>query len=174
MRIAVISDTHFPQRGPALPPLCDQCLASADLIVHAGDLCDLRTLGSIRDVGPPVIAVHGNVDDANVRAQLPRETEFEVGGRRIAVVHDAGAAAGRLSRLRRQFPAAGVVIFGHSHVPLIEQGADGFLILNPGSPTDRRRQAVHTMAELIVGPGFALRATIIPLDDAAGTPRQND
>jgi putative phosphoesterase len=174
VRVAVISDTHFPQRGPGLPPPCTERLASADLIVHAGDLCDLRALGSLRDIGPPVIAVHGNVDDADVRAQLPRETEFDVDGVRVAVVHDAGLAAGRLSRLRRQFPAAGVVIFGHSHVPLIEQGADGFLILNPGSPTDRRRQAVHTMAELIVEPGYALRATIIPLDDTAGIPRQND
>jgi uncharacterized protein len=174
MRIAVISDTHFPQRGPDLPPLCAERLASTDLIVHAGDLCDVHALGSIREIGPPVIAVHGNVDDADVCAQLPGETEFDVDGVRIAVVHDAGAASGRLSRLRRKFPAADVVIFGHSHVPLIEHGDGGFLILNPGSPTDRRRQAVCTMAELIVRPGYAARATIIPLDDTPRVPGQND
>ena len=174
MRIAVVSDTHFPQRGPDLPRSCLDRLATADLIVHAGDHCDLDALGRIRQIGPPVIAVHGNVDDAYVRAQLPRELEFDADGTRIGVVHDAGAAAGRLNRLRRQFPAAGVVIFGHSHIPLIHHGDGGFVILNPGSPTDRRRHAVHTMAELVITPGAPARAAIIPLDGADGTPPQND
>ena len=145
MLIAVISDTHFPGRGSALPAACREAIARADLVIHAGDLADLDALNHVRSIGTPLMAVHGNVDDAAVRARLPEAASIEVDGLRLAVVHDGGPEAGRLERLRRWFPEADAVIFGHSHIPSHQAGPDGFFILNPGSPTDRRRQPVHTM-----------------------------
>ncbi len=145
VRIAVIADTHLPRRGPGLPPACLARLAGADLIVHAGDLSDMATLHLLRGLGPPVVAVHGNVEDRAVRAALPETATVEAGGLLIGVVHDAGPERGRLLRMRRRFPEAGGVVFGHSHIPLHEAADDGFQIFNPGSPTDRRRQARHTM-----------------------------
>jgi putative phosphoesterase len=92
-----------------------------------------------------VLAVYGNVDDAELRAVLPETAMVEAHGTRIAVIHDAGAARGRLERLRKMFPDADAVVFGHSHIPLHERDADGFQIFNPGSPTERRRSPGHTM-----------------------------
>src|SRR5689334_10034546 len=138
MLIAVISDTHFPGRGSALPASCREAVARADLVVHAGDFADLDALNHVRSIGTPLVAVHGNVDDAAVRARLPEAASVEVDGLRLAVVHDGGPEAGRLERLRRWFPEVDAVIFGHSHIPFHQAAADGFFILNPGSPTDRR------------------------------------
>jgi len=174
MRIAIVSDTHFPGRGRTLPEACRARLVTADLILHAGDHCDADALAVLRQLGPPLISVHGNVDDAVVRRQLPRETVFDAEGVRIGMVHDAGSAVGRSDRLRRLFPGADVVVFGHSHIPVIERADDGFLILNPGSPTDRRRQPVHTMAELLITPGATVDAAIVPLDRLGGGGQQND
>lgn len=152
MRIAVISDTHMPARGRMLPSACHERLVGADLIVHAGDLSDMATLAALRGLGPPLVAVHGNVDDRQVRAALPTSAEVEIAGLRLGVVHDGGSEQGRLRRLRARFPDADLVVFGHSHIPL-HQVAESFQILNPGSPTDRRRQPRHTMAEILVGDG---------------------
>jgi putative phosphoesterase len=149
VRIAVVSDTHMPGRGP-LPGACLRRLAAADAIVHAGDVSDPATLALLRGLGPPLVGVHGNVDQPAVRAALPATAELEVDGRRIAVIHDAGPEAGRLARMRRRFPDADGVVFGHSHIPLLERAPDGFFILNPGSPTDRRRQPRHSMAEITI------------------------
>lgn len=168
MRVAVISDTHMPDRGSALPPACRARLAAADLVIHAGDHRDLAALRRLRAVGPPVVAVHGNVDDDAVRAALPATAEVEVAGALIAVVHDAGPQAGRLARMRRRFPRAAAVVFGHSHIPLLEVSDDGFAILNPGSPTDRRRQPRHSMAELVVEAGALRETRFWAVDDPAG------
>ena len=119
-------------------------LKAADLIVHAGDLMRLSVLRELEAYGP-VAAVHGNVDDEEVRQSLPAVATVEASGARIAVIHDAGPAKGRLARLRRRFPDADAVIFGHSHIPLYERAEDGFQIFNPGSPTERRRAPHHTM-----------------------------
>jgi len=142
--IAVISDTHLPRGGRRLPEECVGRLKAADVIVHAGDLSRLSVLRELEGYGQ-VVAVCGNVDDAAVRAALPETAAVRAGGARIAVVHDAGPAGGRLARLRRRFPEADAVIFGHSHLPLHERGPDGFQIFNPGSPTERRRAPRHTM-----------------------------
>ena len=144
MRIAVISDTHMPRGARRLPETCVQQLREADLIVHAGDLKRLAVLRELESYAS-VVAVHGNVDDAEVKAALPAVASVDAGGVRITVVHDAGPAKGRLARLRRRFPDADAVVFGHSHIPLHEQAADGFQIFNPGSPTERRRAPAHTM-----------------------------
>ncbi len=145
MEIAVISDTHLPRGPRALPDGCVERLRAADLIIHAGDFSGSEILEELKGLGP-VIGVHGNTDDALLRAALPESASIPVGeGCQIAVVHDAGPAQGRLRRLRARFPQADAVIFGHSHIPLHERARDGFQIFNPGSPTDRRRQPRHTM-----------------------------
>jgi putative phosphoesterase len=144
MLIAIISDTHLPRGNRQLPAGCTERLRAADLIVHAGDFATLPVLHELRSLGD-VVAVHGNVDDREVRAELPATAEFEADGVTVAVVHDAGARLGRVRRLRQRFPSARAVIFGHSHIPLREQSPDGFQIFNPGSPTDRRRAPHHTM-----------------------------
>jgi uncharacterized protein len=144
MQIAIVSDTHMPRRGRTLPDACVQRLRDADLILHAGDLITLDVLAELRSFGD-VVAVHGNVDDALVRAALPGTAVVEAQGWWIAIVHDAGPAVGRLRRMRARFPEADAVVFGHSHLPLHERAADGFQIFNPGSPTERRRAPRHTM-----------------------------
>jgi uncharacterized protein len=146
-RLAIIADTHLPRGSRALPASCVYRLRAADLIVHAGDFVARAAYDELVALGSPVVAVHGNQDDAELRALLPDERVIEAAGARIGLVHDAGAARGRLERMRRRFPDCGAVIFGHSHIPLHETAADGFQIFNPGSPTDRRRQPDHTMGE---------------------------
>jgi uncharacterized protein len=144
VRIAVISDTHLPRGTRRLPEACVERLKGADLIVHAGDLMRAAVLRELESYGR-VVAVHGNVDDAELRAVLPAVATVQADGATIALVHDAGPAKGRLARMRRRFPQADAVVFGHSHIPLHEHDSDGFQIFNPGSPTERRRAPAHTM-----------------------------
>jgi uncharacterized protein len=142
--VAVVADTHLPRGSRAIPRACLERLASADLIVHAGDFVAANALRDLEALGPPVAGVHGNVDDHELRGELPAERVVELDGARVGLVHDAGPARGRLARMRRRFPAVDAVVFGHSHIPLHE--ADhGFQIFNPGSPTERRRSPRHTM-----------------------------
>jgi putative phosphoesterase len=157
--VAIISDTHLPRGDRRLPETCVERLRDADLILHAGDFTAASVLAEIEALGPPVAAVHGNADSAELRARLPTTRVVEAAGVRIGMVHDAGPAAGRLQRMRRRFPDADAVVFGHSHIPLHEHDArhaadlGSFQIFNPGSPTDRRRQPRHTMGIARVGGG---------------------
>jgi hypothetical protein len=162
VEIAIISDTHLPRGSRALPEVCVERLKAADLIVHAGDFSRPEVLEELKEFGS-VIAVHGNTDDALLRAALPESAVIPLAERTLAVIHDAGPAAGRLRRLRARFPGADAVVFGHSHIPLHEQAPDGFQIFNPGSPTDRRRQPRHTMGLCHVR-GGGLEFELIPLD----------
>ena len=148
MRLAIVSDTHMPRGSRALPDACIERLRDAEAILHCGDFMTADVLHDFRSFGPPVHAVHGIVDDPAVRMRLPTVRTVEAGGARIALTHDGGAAAGRLERLRRRFPDADAVVFGHSHLPLHES-KDGFQIFNPGSPTERRRAPSHTMGHAI-------------------------
>jgi putative phosphoesterase len=136
--IAVVADTHLPKGDRRLPTRCIDLIGSAEAVIHAGDFFAASALEELRSLCPVVHAVHGNVDEPALRNALPESLEIEVGPRSLAVIHDAGPAKGRLARLRRRFPAADAVIFGHSHMPLHEE-LDGFQIFNPGSPTERRR-----------------------------------
>jgi putative phosphoesterase len=164
LRLAIVSDTHLPRGGRALPDACVARLRAADLILHAGDFVAADVLADLRAIGPPVEAVHGNVDDPVLRRMLPSARMVKVGGARIAMLHDAGAADGRLARMQRRFPEADAVVFGHSHIPLHERDrATGFQIFNPGSPTDRRRQPTHTMGEARVGEDGEVRFELIDL-----------
>jgi hypothetical protein len=162
VEIAIISDTHLPRGSRALPEVCVERLKAADLIVHAGDFSRPEVLEELKEFGS-VIAVHGNTDDALLRAALPESAVIPLAERTLAVIHDAGPAAGRLRRLSARFPGADAVVFGHSHIPLHEQAPDGFQIFNPGSPTDRRRQPRHTMGLCHVRSG-GLEFELIPLD----------
>ncbi len=163
MVIAVISDTHLPRGSRRLPDACVERIAAADLLLHAGDIIDAATLRELEGIGPPVAAVLGNQDSDELSRELPVERIVEAAGARIAMVHDAGPRPGRFERLRRTFgDRADAVVFGHSHLPLHEEH-EGFQILNPGSPTDRRRSPNHTMAVGTVAEG-ALRFELVDLD----------
>ena len=159
MLIAVIADTHLPRGSRRIPDACVERIRSADLVIHAGDVTTPEALAEIESLGTPVRAVHGNVDSEELRRALPEALEIDAEGARIAVVHDAGPSRGRLARMRLRFPDADAVVFGHSHIPLheVEAGTPseprGFQIFNPGSPTDRRRQPVHTMGMALAREG---------------------
>ena len=155
MLVAVIADTHMPRAARRLPDGCLARLRAADLILHAGDVVTPAVLDEIEALGPPVAAVHGNMDSPELTRRLPAERIVDAAGARIALLHDAGPARGRLTRLRRRFPDADAVVFGHSHIPLHE-AAGGFQIFNPGSPTERRRQPRHTMGIARIDGGRAV------------------
>jgi len=161
MQIAIVSDTHMPRGARAIPPDCLERCAGADAILHAGDLSDVSVLDLLRELGPPVHAIHGNVDSAAVRALLPARRELTLGAVRVGMTHIPGPARGRLERLRADFPGCDAVIFGHTHMP--EHGElDGFQIFNPGSPTERRRAPVHTMGlATIEGPRISFELQVL-------------
>ena len=162
MRVVVVSDTHAPRFWKACPPGLKPHLRRAELILHAGDVCVASVLDTLADYAP-VRVVLGNNDGADVAAWGATETaEFEVDGLRVAMIHDSGPRDGRLARLRRRFPAANLVVFGHSHIPMDISGG-GLRILNPGSPTDKRRQPAATFATLSIADGVIHRAKIIAL-----------
>jgi uncharacterized protein len=147
--VGVIADTHMtagPTKGRrSLPAACVERLAGCELILHAGDVMTENALAEIEAIGPPVQAVLGNVDAFELRRRLPPERVIALpGDAKLAMVHDAGPAAGRIARLRLRFPDADAVVFGHSHLPLHEREGD-FQIFNPGSPTERRRAPHHSM-----------------------------
>jgi putative phosphoesterase len=149
--IAVIADTHMPKGRRALPDECMARIRAADALIHVGDFSAASVLAELRELCPVVLGVHGNVDDAELRRELPETLSLEVGGRTVALVHDAGPRQGRLRRLRARFPEADAVVFGHSHLPLHEE-EDGFQIFNPGSPTERRRAPEASMGLLHAEP----------------------
>lgn len=144
MRLAIISDTHMPRGARSIPDECLERCREADAILHAGDLISVSVLDLLRELGPAVHAVHGNVDGEAVRRVLPARVERDFDGVRIGMTHDAGPAGGRLERMRAAFPRCDAVIFGHTHMP-DHRSHDGFQIFNPGSPTERRRAPAHTM-----------------------------
>ena len=142
-RIAVIADTHLPRGSRRLPDACVRELERADLIVHAGDFTAAAVVHELERYAP-VEAVHGNMDEPELRQALPERRVVEVEGAHIGVVHIPGARAGREERLVTWFPGCDAVVYGHTHVPQLEQH-HGVWILNPGSPTERRRAQAHSM-----------------------------
>jgi uncharacterized protein len=147
MLLAVIADTHLPRGARVLPEACVARLRAADVILHAGDLVSAAFLSELRSLGPPVHAVAGNMDEPALRETLPQELVVEAGEARIGMVHIPGPAAGREARLLARFPTCQAIVYGHTHVPQVERFG-GAWILNPGSPTERRRAPTHTMIEL--------------------------
>ena len=162
MKIVAISDTHGPRRWKSCPPRVAGYLRGADLILHAGDVCTAAVLDELAGFAP-VHAVLGNNDGPDVAAWgAPETLDLDLGGLKVSMIHDSGPSAGRLRRMRRRFPGAGLVVFGHSHIPL-DESADGLRIFNPGSPTDRRRQPHGTIGLLTVAGGRLEQARIVPV-----------
>jgi uncharacterized protein len=160
MRVAVLSDTHAPRRWKVCPPAVAAQLDSADVILHAGDICTVDVLAELAHWAP-VHAVRGNNDGQQIAEWgVPETLLLTLDGLRVAMIHDSGSATGRGGRLCRRFPDADLVVFGHSHVPM-DATQDGLRIFNPGSPTDRRRQPQGTMGVLDIRDGQLVRARII-------------
>jgi putative phosphoesterase len=162
MKVVVLSDTHSPPRWKQCPPAVAEQLRGADLILHAGDVCTADVLVELGSFAP-VQAVLGNNDSAEVAEWgAPEILEMELDGLKIGMLHDSGQAAGRIQRMRRRFPDANLVIFGHSHIPMDAEAGD-FRIFNPGSPTDKRRQPYGTLGVLEISDGRLAQARIVPL-----------
>ena len=143
-RLLLISDTHIPGRARTLPDAVRREADAADLIVHAGDWVAASVLGDLRDHGD-VLGVYGNNDGDDLRAVLPEIARREIEGVRVAVVHETGQKQRREERMDAAFPDADLLVFGHSHIPWDTTSPSGMRLLNPGSPTDRRRQPHHTL-----------------------------
>jgi len=161
--LALIADTHIRGGLPLLSRRFLDLVAGCEFVIHAGDMADRSAYDELCAIGPPVVAVRGNVDDPALAAVLPEVEHVTLAACTIGVIHDAGPSRGRLERMRRRFPSARAVVFGHSHVPLHEVAPDGFQIFNPGSPTRRRRQPRHTIGLATVD-GATISFEIVPLD----------
>ena len=158
MKVVVISDTHMPTRAKVLPRALLADLEGADLILHAGDLATVDVLNMLREHAP-VHAVHGNVDEPELRRVLPRRTKVDLGGRTVGLVHGDSPSLPTVQRARAEFVDEGVdaIVFGHSHKPLLRR-EDGVLLFNPGSPTDRRAQPRFSYGRMWLDDTGALQA----------------
>lgn len=162
MLVAAIADTHLPRGARRIPDACLERLRAADLILHAGDLSTAQVLEELQALGPPVHAVFGNADTPEVRELLPKELVVEAGGARIGMAHVPGPHAGHEERLAKRFPGCDAVVYGHTHLPEVTRHGRVW-ILNPGSPTERRRAPRHTMLVLEIEAG-RIRPELVVLD----------
>ncbi|MDA0632373.1 metallophosphoesterase family protein [Nonomuraea sp. MCN248] len=159
MKVVVLADTHAPRHWRSCPPRVAELLGDADVILHAGDVCVPSVIAELSAYAP-VHVVKGNNDGPDLDA--PETLELDLEGLRVALIHDSGPAKGRMARMRRRFPDAGLVVFGHSHIPL-DASEGGLRIFNPGSPTDRRRQPHGTVGVLRIADGALVEAEIVPV-----------
>ena len=153
MKLLLISDTHLPARARELPPQVWAEVAAADVVVHAGDWVEVALLDELEERSKRLIGVYGNNDGPTLRARLPEVARAELAGVRLAVIHETGAKQGREQRCDAQFPDTDVLVFGHSHIPWDTVTPSGMRLLNPGSPTDRRRQPYCTYQTAFVREG---------------------
>lgn len=166
VRVLVVADTHLAGSNlDRMPPEVWDLADRADVVLHAGDITDPSVLDAFVERAP-LHAVLGN-NDQTMHGQLPTELRLELGGVALAMVHDAGPAAGRARRMRRRFPEAQVVVFGHSHQPMSTATDEHLLLFNPGSPTQRRRQPVHTVGWLELRGGVIATADIVEVGPLA-------
>jgi len=140
MRLLLMSDTHVPTRARDLPARLWDEVDAADVVVHAGDWMTLGLYESLRARSKRLVACWGNNDGDDLRAVLPEVAEVTLDGLRFAVVHETGQKQGRERRMAAAYPDTDVLVFGHSHIPWDTTADTGLRLLNPGSPTDRRRQ----------------------------------
>jgi uncharacterized protein len=150
MRLLLVADTHVPKRARELPEQVWQAVDRADVVFHAGDWVEEPLLDELEARAGRLVAVYGNNDGPALRRRLPEVAEVDLEGLRFAVVHETGAAQGRERRCAQRFPEADVLVFGHSHIPWDSTASTGLRLLNPGSPTDRRRQPYCTYLTLTV------------------------
>ena len=182
-RLLLISDTHVPARARRLPDQVWRAIDEADLVVHAGDWVDVATLDALEARAQRLVGVFGNNDGAALQARLPEFARFELEGLRFGVVHETGPATGRELRMDAAYaglgsgatagdqagsglgrPAIDVLVFGHSHIPWDSTTPRGIRLLNPGSPTDRRRQPAYTMTTALADAGELREVVLVPVE----------
>lgn len=153
MRLVLMSDTHLPSRARDLPPALWAAVDAAAVVVHAGDWTSEELLDRLEARAARLVGVFGNNDHGALRERLPEVARVELGGLRFAVVHETGAKEGRERRADVAFPDTDVLVFGHSHIPWDSVSPNGLRLLNPGSPTDRRRMPHATFLTATVSDG---------------------
>ena len=163
-RLLLLADTHVPKRARALPPQVWNAVDAADLVIHAGDWVDPLLLDELQRRSSALVGVWGNNDGDELRRRLPEVARTTVDGIRIAVVHETGPAAGRESRCDAAYPDTDLLVFGHSHIPWDSVTPGGLRLLNPGSPTDRRRQPRCTMMTVLVDAGELTAVEVVPVE----------
>lgn len=159
----MISDTHVPKRARTLAEQVLSAVDAADVVIHAGDWVDAATLDVLEERSRRLIGVWGNNDGPELRGRLPEVARVDLGGLRFAVVHETGPAAGRETRADREYPDTDVLVFGHSHIPWDTVSPAGLRLLNPGSPTDRRRQPECTYLTASVADGALTDVRLVPV-----------
>lgn len=152
VRLLLIADTHVPKRARRLPEQVWREVESADLVVHAGDWVVPELLDELQERSSRLLACYGNNDGPELRRRLPEVARAVVEGVRVGVVHETGQSRGRDARMRAAYPDLDLLVFGHSHIPW-DSGIDGLRLLNPGSPTDRRREPHCTYMTLTLEDG---------------------
>jgi uncharacterized protein len=152
MHVLLLADTHLPVRARTLPAQVWDAVASVDLVVHAGDWVSVALLDELEERAAGLLGCYGNNDGPELRRRLPEVATAELEGVRVGVVHETGQRQGRERRMRAAFPDLDLLVFGHSHIPWDTSG-DGLRLLNPGSPTDRRRQPFCTYLTLRLAGG---------------------
>ncbi len=160
MRLLLIADTHVPKRARDLPARVWDEVAQADVVIHAGDWVAPDLLDGLEARATRLIACWGNNDGDALRERLPERADATLAGVRFTVVHETGASSGREARMSRLYPDSDVLVFGHSHIPWDTTTSTGLRLLNPGSPTDRRRQPFCTYMTAVVD-GGALKDVVL-------------
>lgn len=169
VRFVLTSDTHLPKRARDLPAPLWAAIDAADVVVHAGDWVDVAALDALAARSARLIACYGNNDGPALRARLPEIAYDTVAGLRLAVVHETGPSTGRTERCAARFPDVDLLVFGHSHIPWDTMAATGLRLLNPGSPTDRRRQPHATFMTATVTAGRLTEVTLRPIGQPRST-----
>ena len=160
MRLVLISDTHIPARARDLPARLWADVEAADAVVHAGDWVHVDLVDELEARSNRLIGCWGNNDGPVLRSRLPERADVTLDGVRLTVVHETGAAAGREARMASRYPDTDVLVFGHSHIPWDSTAASGLRLLNPGSPTDRRRQPFCTYMTAVIESGAVGDVTV--------------
>ncbi|WP_418004428.1 metallophosphoesterase family protein [Mycobacterium sp. PDNC021] len=160
MRLLLISDTHVPKRARDMPAQVWDEVARADVVLHAGDWARCPLLDELEQRAARLVACWGNNDGDDLRARLPERADVTLDGVRFTITHETGASAGRAARMARLYPDTDVLVFGHSHIPWDSTAATGLRLLNPGSPTDRRRQPHCTYMTATVAAGALTDVTL--------------
>lgn len=167
MRVVLVADTHLPKRAKDLPAQLWAAIDAADVVIHAGDWVDVAALDAVEARARRLIGVVGNNDGPALRERLPEVARAELGGLRFAVVHETGQATGREKRCDAAFPGTDVLVFGHSHIPWDSITPAGMRLLNPGSPTDRRRQPYATFMTAVAESGGLAEVTLHRIEPVA-------
>jgi hypothetical protein len=157
MRLGLIADTHGKFR-----PAVHDVFGGVDRILHAGDIGAAEILDELEMLAP-VTAVYGNVDSAIMRRRLPQVAEIELDGFRFVVTHGDQFGSPEPEKLKAAFPDADVIVFGHTHQPLIRDLPDFTVVINPGAAGPRRFDLAPSVAIMELEPGIPPRARIVPL-----------